>query len=321
MAALVPMADAGVRTTAAGAIVILSAVNYIGVRHGAALQTALTILKLAAVGLLLSILLSAARVPVTVVGTGAVTPAAFAAAVGAGLFAFGGWHMVTYAAGETHDPERTIPRALLIGTAVVVAIYLALNAAYLLVLPIDRVLASSRIAADAVAVAAGERAATAVSLLVVVSSFGALSGIILAGPRVYLAMAEDGLLFSWLARVHPRFHTPSSAILAQGVWSAALAYTGTYRALFSRVVFTEWIFFAALAVGAMRMRRMPTYIPRFRAWGFPWSAAVFAAACAAVAAGQLAADPRNSAIGLALVASGAPVFYLWRVLDARDRLS
>jgi len=204
---------------------------------------------------------------------------------------------------------------------VVVLIYLALNAAYLLVLPMDRVLASNRVAADAVAAAAGDRAAAAVSLLVVASSFGALSGIILAGPRVYLAMAEDGLLFKWMARVHPRFHTPSSAILAQGVWSAALAYTGTYRALFSRVVFTEWIFFAALALGAMRMRTVPTYAPRFRAWGFPVAPALFAAACAAVVVGQLAADPRNSAIGLALVASGAPFFYLWRTVHARHRLS
>ncbi len=160
--------------------------------------------------------------------------------------------------------------------------------------------------------AAGSRASAAVSLLVVVSSFGALSGIILAGPRVYFAMAEDGLLFDWLARVHPRFRTPSSAIVVQGLWAAALASTGTYRALFSRVVFTEWIFFGALAIGVIRMRRQPSYAPRFRAWGFPAAPALFAAACAAVVSGQLASDPRNSLIGLGLVATGLPVFYLWR---------
>jgi APA family basic amino acid/polyamine antiporter len=320
VAVLVPLGDRGVRATAAAAILILTGVNYVGVRQGALLQTGLTVLKIAAIVVLLALLVTGARVHPVLLAGGA-SAAGFAAAVGAGLFAFGGWHMVTYAAGETADPERTIPRALLIGTAAVVLIYLALNAAYLFVLPIEKVFASTRLAADAVAAAAGERAAAGVSVLVVASSFGALSGIILAGPRVYLAMAEDGLLFKWFARVHPRFHTPAPAIVAQGAWSAALAYTGTYRALFSRVVFTEWIFFAALALGAMRMRRVPGYAPRFRAWGFPVTPALFAAASIAVVAGQLAADPGNSAIGLALVASGAPVFYLWRSVHARHRLS
>jgi len=312
LAAIVPLGDNGIRAAAAAGILVLSAINYVGVRRGTTVQTALTAVKIAAIGVLLAILFagaSSARAPLP---DGAMSIGGFVRAVGAGLFAFGGWHMVTYAADETEDPARTIPRALMIGTAIVVAIYLALNAAYLMVLPVERVLASSRIAADAVRAAAGSRASAAVSLLVVVSSFGALSGIILAGPRVYFAMAEDGLLFDWLARVHPRFRTPSSAIVVQGLWAAALASTGTYRALFSRVVFTEWIFFGALAIGVIRMRRQPSYAPRFRAWGFPAAPALFAAACAAVVSGQLASDPRNSLIGLGLVATGLPVFYLWR---------
>ena len=132
-----------------------------------------------------------------------IEPRGFLRALVAGLFAFGGWHMVTYAAEETHDPERTIPRALMLGTAVVVVTYLALNAAYLLVLPFDRVLASTHIAFDATLAIAGPAAASAISVLVIVSSFGAMSGIILAGPRVYYAMAEDGLLFNWMGAVHP----------------------------------------------------------------------------------------------------------------------
>jgi basic amino acid/polyamine antiporter, APA family len=174
----------------------------------------------------------------------------------------------------------------------------------------------SRIAADATEAAAGHRAAAAIAFLVVISSFGALSGIILAGPRVYFAMAEDGLLFKWMARIHPRFQTPSAAIAAQAIWSAALAYTGTYRALFTRVVFTEWIFFGALALGVMRMRRRPLYRPAFRAWGFPAAPVLFAAACAAVVVGQVVGEPRDSAIGLAVVAAGLPVFFIWRGMHA-----
>jgi APA family basic amino acid/polyamine antiporter len=316
LAAIVPLGDGGVRAAAAGAILVLSAINYVGVRRGTDLQTALTVLKVGALGLLL-VLLFAGAPGGGALPEGPIHAAGFLRAVGAGLFAFGGWHMVTYAADETTDPERTIPRALMIGTAIVVAIYLAINAAYLMVLPIDRVLASSRVAADATAAVAGPRAAAAIAALVVLSSFGALSGIVLAGPRVYYAMAQDGLMFEWMARVHPRFRTPSAAILAQGVWAAAMAWTGTYRALFTRVVFTEWIFFGGLAIGVLRMRRLPSYAPRFRAWGFPATPALFAAACAAVVLAQFASDPAASLVGLAFVLSGLPVFYLWRTLHAR----
>jgi len=277
-------------------------------------QTALTAIKIAAIVVLLVVLVAAARFDLVTSASAAFNVGGFVRAVGAGLFAFGGWHMVTYAAEETRDPRRTIPRALMIGTVIVVVIYLSLNAAYLLVLPVDRVLSSTRIAADATAVAAGPHAAAAIALLVVISSFGALSGIILAGPRVYFAMAEDGLLFQWMARIHTRFLTPSTAIAAQALWSAGLAYTGTYRALFTRVVFTEWIFFGALAMGTMRMRSLSTYTPSFRAWGFPFAPALFAAACAAVVVGQVASDPRQSAIGLGIVATGLPVYYVWRTV-------
>jgi basic amino acid/polyamine antiporter, APA family len=314
LAVLVPLDDRGIRASAAVGILLLSAINYVGVRSGTIVQTALTAIKIAAIVVLLVVLVAAARVDLVTSASAAFNVGGFVRAVGAGLFAFGGWHMVTYAAEETRDPRRTIPRALMIGTVIVVVIYLSLNAAYLLVLPVDRVLSSTRIAADATAVAAGPHAAAAIALLVVISSFGALSGIILAGPRVYFAMAEDGLLFQWMARIHPRFLTPSTAIAAQALWSAGLAYTGTYRALFTRVVFTEWIFFGALAMGTMRMRSLSTYTPSFRAWGFPFAPALFAAACAAVVVGQVASDPRQSAIGLGIVATGLPVYYVWRTV-------
>jgi len=229
--------------------------------------------------------------------------------------------MVTYAAEETRDAERTIPRALMVGTAVVVVTYLALNSAYLLVLPFDRVLASTHIAFDATQATAGPAAASAISLLVIVSSFGAMSGIILAGPRVYYAMAEDRLLFSWMGALHPRHCTPYLAIAAQAVWSSALVLTGTYGVIVSRVVYTEWIFFGALALGTIRLRRSQRYAPAFRAAGFPATPIVFALVCLAIVVNQIAADPRESLTGLALVVAGLPVYYRWSRTHARDRLS
>jgi APA family basic amino acid/polyamine antiporter len=229
------------------------------------------------------------------------------------LFAYGGWHMVTYAAGETRDAERTIPRALMIGVFVVTACYLALNAAYVHVLPIEKVIASKRIAADVTTAVVGPRAAAAVSILVIVSALGALGGVILAGPRVYYAMAQDGLLFRWLGALHPRFQTPHRAIVLQAVWSCALVATGTYRQLFTRVVYTEWIFFALMTAGLFRLR--------LRTWGHPFVPITFIAATATIVGVQLIGTPRDSALGLSIVAAGFPVYWVWKRCYSRRRLS
>ncbi len=316
-ATIVPLGDWGIRLVAVGGILVLSAINYVGVRPGSAVQTGLTMTKIAAIAVLL-LLLFGMGTPHMPASLGAIRPRGFLRALVAGLFAFGGWHMVTYAAEETRRPERTIPRALMIGIAVVVVTYLALNSAYLLVLPFDRVLASAHIAFDATSATAGPGAAAAISVLVIVSSFGAMSGIILAGPRVYYAMAEDGLLFRWMGAVHPTHRTPYLAIAMQAVWSSVLVLTGTYGVIVSRVVYTEWIFFGALALGTIALRRSRLYAPAFRAWGFPVVPVLFALVCLAIVLNQIATDPRESLTGLALVAAGLPVYYFWRRAHARD---
>lgn len=310
-----PLGDAGTREVAIGAIALLSAINYFGVRQGSRVQVVLTSAKVLAIVLILlfAFTLGAPNRPTAVVAPAAALPGLreFLLAMIAGLFAFGGWHMVTYAAGETRDAARTIPRALLIGTLVVTACYLLLNAAYLRVLPIERVIASQRVAADAAGALVGAWGAGAISALVLVSSFGSLNGIILAGPRVYFAMAQDRLAFRWLGAVHPRFQTPHTAIALQAIWSSALVATGTYRGLFTRVIYTEWLFFALMTLGLFRLRRRADYKPLVRAWGYPVLPLLFAAACAAIVCNQIWADPKESAMGLLLVGAGLPVYYLW----------
>jgi APA family basic amino acid/polyamine antiporter len=180
------------------------------------------------------------------------------------------------------------------------------------VLPLQTVLTSQHVAADAAGVLVGPRGALFVAVLVIVSAFGGLSGTILAGPRVYYAVAQDGLAFPAMGAAHPRFFTPHIAIVAQAVWASMLVATGSYRTLFTRVVYTEFLFFALMTIGLVRIQKR-------------WSPAaiVFVLGCVLVVGNQLAADWKESAIGLLFVAAGWPVYYFLKARNknAHHRLS
>jgi APA family basic amino acid/polyamine antiporter len=305
------------RLVGAAAIVVLSAVNYVGVRHGSAVQTFFTGVKLAAILAIIAagawfLATSGAAVSAVSSDESRVTISSFATATAAGLFAYGGWHMVTYAAEETQDSTRTIPRALLIGTVVVTVAYIGVNAAYLAVLPLETVTKSTRVAADfADAVAGSAAGGQALSVLVILSTLGAMTGIILAGPRVYLAMAQDGLLFKWAGALHPKYRTPHIAIALQAVWSVVLVLTGSYRDLFTRVIYTEWIFFALVAGSLFFLRKRPDYKPLYKVWGFPVLPGIFVLSSLAIVLHEIVKQPAKSLTGLALVAAGLPVYMIW----------
>jgi APA family basic amino acid/polyamine antiporter len=310
----IPLGDWGSRAVAIAVILLLSAVNYVGVKHGSRLQTWFTAGKLLAMLAIIIVGTSlGSQVPEHFVGSsaGGDSVGGFLLAMGAGLFAYGGWHMVTYSAEETVEPAKTIPRALLFGTLLVTAAYMAMNAVYLYVMPLDQVAQSTRVAADLADTLLGAGGGAAMSAIVMFSSFGALAGIVLAGPRVYYAMARDGLLLQWLGEVHPRYATPHRAIVLQAVWSSLLVATGTFRALFTRVIYTEWLFFALVAIGLMLLRRRG--VPRqYSVWGYPITPILFIVASFAVAANTLAANPVDGAIGLGVVLVGLPVFFILR---------
>jgi APA family basic amino acid/polyamine antiporter len=315
-AVFVPMGDLGQRLTAVALIVVLSGVNILGVRHGARVQTAFTAAKVTAIVLMIVAGLWLTRgeglaLPASTLEGAGATFNGFVLAMAAGLFAYGGWHMVTFTAGETRDAAATIPRALIIGTLIVTACYAGLNLVYMRVLPLEALRASTRVAADAADALVGAGGAGLMAALVLVSTFGAVNGIILTGPRVYYSMAEDGLLFKWIGAVHPRYQTPHRALLLQAAWASVLTLTGTYRALFTRVIYTEWIFFAALALALFVLRRRAGYAPAYRIWGYPVVPALFAAAALVVVAIQVNADPTDSVIGLGIVLLGLPVYWWW----------
>lgn len=313
----IPVGDLGIRVIAVVTILVLSALNYVGVRAGSRVQTALTLAKLVAIAAMVAagLFFVLGREHPQAAAAAAAAPSAgsmreFLLAVVAGLFAYGGWHMVTYTAGETRMPARTIPFALLAGVGIVTVSYLALNLVYLRLLPLDAVRSSTRVAADAADVVLGSGGSAILAGLVMMSAIGGLTGIVLTGPRVYYSMAHDGLAPRWFGFVHPTFQTPSHAIVAQAVWCSVLAATGAYRQLFTRVIYTEWLFFALMAAGLFVLRRRPDYRPAYRTWGYPVVPIVFIVASLAIVINQFISTPGEAATGLGLVVLGAPVYYL-----------
>jgi APA family basic amino acid/polyamine antiporter len=311
-----PMNDVMVKAVSITVIVILSAVNYLGVKQGTVLQTLFTLGKvLAIVFIIIAGFTLGSRVPEHFVtgniAQSEVSLSSFFLAMIAGLFAFGGWHMVAYNSEETINPKKTIPRALMLGTLIVTLCYIAINAVYMYILPLGRVASSSRIAADAADALIGFGGGAFMSGLVIFSTFGALSGIILCGPRVYYSMARDGLLFRWIGEIHPRYKTPHRAIIIQAVWASVLVVTGTYRALFIRVIYTEWIFFGLMAVGLFLLRRRREIERDYRIWGYPVVPALFIVSSFSIVVNQIISDPGESLFGLSLVLIGLPVYYLW----------
>jgi APA family basic amino acid/polyamine antiporter len=299
-----PLGEIGIKVVAISVILLLSIINYLGVKQGSRLQLLFTLGKvLAVVFIIVAGFVLGSRVSGHFVAGGltnqGVSFQSFFLALVAGLFAFGGWHMVTYNSEETIDPKKTIPRALMLGTLIVTFCYIAMNAVYMYVLPLDKVASSTRIAADAA------------NALIGFATFGALNGIILCGPRVYYSMAQDGLLFRWVGDIHPKYRTPHKAIFLQAIWSAVLVATGTYRVLFTRVVYTEWIFFALMAFGLYVFRQRPGIVRGYKIWGYPVVPAIFIIFSLAIVVNQLVSDPRESLFGLVIVMLGLPVYYLW----------
>jgi APA family basic amino acid/polyamine antiporter len=312
----VPLDDSGIKAVAVAVILVLSGVNYLGVKHGSTLQALFTVGKLLAIGLIivLGFTLGSSLPEHFVAGEAVardISLSDFLTALVAGLFAFGGWHMVTYSSEETIDSRRTIPRALLIGITVVTTCYIAMNTVYLYVLPLDTVASSTRVAADAADLLLGSGGGGMMSAIVMFSTFGALSGIVLAGPRVYYSMARDGLLFRWVGAIHPKHRTPHFAILLQATWCSILVLTGTFRALFTRVIYTEWVFFGLMAIGLFLLRRRGDLAREYSTWGYPVLPILFIVASFAIVLNQLVTNTQESVIGLSFVLAGLPIYYLW----------
>lgn len=319
-AALLDLGPAARLPLAVAAIMVLSAVNYVGVLPGAITQNVFTVLKLTALAVLIvaGLTLTPTSAPSEVLP--ALPQRELVLAVGAALvpvlFAFGGWQQTNFIAEELIDPERNLPRALVLGVSVVVAVYLLANIAYLRTLGVSGLAHSGAPAADAFSAVLGTKGRGLISAGIAISTFGFLNLVILVSPRVYQAMARDGLFFPTLARLHPRYQTPSAAILFQGVWGIILTLTGRYGDLLDYVVFGDWIFFAGVAstvfVFRSREEARDRSTLRFRMPGFPVLPIVFMLAALYVVIGSITSNPANAIKGTALILLGVPVFAYWK---------
>ena len=317
-ATFVPLSPLEQKAVAAGVIGVLTLINYLGVREASAVQTIFTVAKLAGLATIIGYAMFSSRSGVTQaapsLSAAQTTLSSFGVALIGVLWAYEGWHMLAFNAGEVRDPARALPRSYFGGTLLVVAVYLGANLAYLRVFPLT-LLADDRyqrVAARTMEVLAGPRGATFVSALILCSIFGALNGTVLGGPRAYFAMARDGVFFASAGRVHPKFKTPARAVLIQGLWSMVLAASGSYKQLYTYVIFTGWIFYGASALAVIVLRRKQPELERpYRVWGYPVLPVAFSLAALAIVANALVRSSREALIGLALVAAGVPIYLFW----------
>jgi basic amino acid/polyamine antiporter, APA family len=314
--ALLGLPDAWTLPVAVGSVVLLSGVNYLGVRPGAVTQNLFTVLKLLALALLVGVGLGLAAPAVATApepaaqGKGIV---AFGAALVPVLFTYGGWQQTNFIAEEIVEPERTLPRALVLGVVIVVAVYLSANLAYLRVLGLGGLAASTAPAAEVMERLLGPRGASVIAAGIAVSSFGFLNLVILVTPRVFQAMAADGVFLPRLARLHPAYQTPTAAIVLQAGWAILLILSGSFAQLVDYVTFGDWIFFGLTVAGLFVYRRRDRGAPAtgFRTPGYPFTPALFVLAAGIVVASAMAANPRNAMLGSLLIALGVPVYAYW----------
>jgi basic amino acid/polyamine antiporter, APA family len=314
-----PFADIGLKLMAIAAIMVLAIVNYFGVHFGGFVQNVFTFLKVAAIGgiVFLGFTFGKGSVEHFFPLWGSPSSGTLISAIGvamiATLWSYDGWNSLTYLAGEVKEPQKTIPRALVLGTVAVIIIYAVTNLAYLYVLPIGEIARSNLVAADMMEKVFSGYGGAIISFCVMISTFGTVNGTSMTTARVYFAMAKDKLFFSGFARVHPKYKTPGRSLMIQGVWASLLTLTGTYDQLFTYVIFAGWIFFALGAVAVFIMRRkMPDANRAFRVPGYPYVPIAFVIVATWFVLNTLLEQTADSLVGLLLLIVGIPFYLYWK---------
>jgi len=301
---------------AALVILLVAAMNYLGVRTVGRFQILLTAIKLAAVVLILGLGFATNNPskidgPALTLSHGALV--AFLTALVPVMAAYNGFQSLGPLGGEVLNPSRNLPRAAILGTSIVIFLYLLINWMYFYLLSFSQVANSQHVASDVVALRIGASGAKWFTIAMIVSAFGALHANFLIGPRVPYAMSRDGNFFAFASRIQPNFHSPSGALIFQGCVAALLALTGTHQELYSYTMFATWMFLGLTALALIRLRTTEPDLPRpFRVWGYPWTPMVFGISAFAISVNLWLVRPVRSSIGLTIVLVGIPFFYHWR---------
>ena len=310
-----------VQLAGVSAIAVLSAVNYFGTKQGARVQGTLTAIKLLSVAGLIGFgLLAPAKVAPD--WTAPLPAGNLLAAMGLAIVAvlgnFDGWYQATLSAGEIKRPERNLPLGMIGGTVLIGVVYLLVNLVYFRALPLSEIGASARIGEEATTALLGPTAGRLLAAAVLVSVFGCLSSAIIGASRLGLPMSEDAPAFRWMARIHPRYQTPTAGIATLGLWSMLLVLTGSYEQLFQYSLFSSIIFHVITGLALFRLRRQRPNMPRpYRVVGYPWVPALFVVAMTGLVLNTLYERPLQSLLGVGLVALGVPFFRWRRTLTAR----
>jgi APA family basic amino acid/polyamine antiporter len=325
LAEIIPLSASGATLVSVLMIAVVTAVNVWGTRKSSDLQNWTTLVKTLLIVVLSGFLLSLGHHGgelASAMGTtqgGSALLSSFGLAMIAVLWAYEGWQFGTYSAGEVIDPQKSFPRAFLLGSLILVGLYLVANIAYLVALGPVASTASDAIAATAATAVLGPWAGKVIALAILISTFSSTNSVILTAPRVFYAMANDKLFFRSLAEVHPRFRTPAAAIIALGIWSAVLACAGKFAELIGGVIFIGWIFYGLGAAAIFPLRRGSQGKPiPYRVPGYPFTPFIFVLAAAAIVGNAIYLafrDPvqfRNLAVAIVLFLLGLPAYYFWR---------
>ncbi len=297
-------------------ILFLGVVNYYGVRSGGNLQVFVTVLKMVLIAGVVLVGLGSGRGDWSHFWQAAPSVggiSGFFAAMVSALWAYDGWNNVSMVSSEIRDPQRNLPRSLIWGTVAVIVTYLLVNTAYFYILGPQEVAGSHRVAADMMARIYGTAAAGAVTVAVLLSIFAALNGSILSGARVPYAMARDGLFFKFQAHVHPQFRTPGNAVVSLCVWSCVVLLSGWYDDLYNFVIFGSWILYLLTAISVFVLRSKRPALPRpYRVIGYPVVPVLFIGMAALLLGNTIVSRPRESLMGLFVMAVSIPFYFYWR---------
>jgi amino acid transporter len=303
-----------VHYVAAAAIVVTAACNYVGVRWSALLLNATTAAKYGALLLLVLVAFLAGQGDFAhyTAGDGPVAARLFGLSLVSVLWAYDGWADVSFVGGEVRDPQRNLPRALILGTAAVIAIYLLANLAYLYLMPIATMRHSPLVAADAAQRLVGRFGVGLIAVVVMVSTFGTLTGSMLTGPRIFFAMADSGLFFRGLAAVHPRFRTPARSVAMTAALAVAYVLVRRFEALADTFILAIWPFYALAAAAVFVLRRRPGLVHPVRTFLYPLPPVLFILSALLILGNALLTSPRDPLIALGVIVSGFPAYWLWR---------